>query len=948
MRISFHFGLAAILTAAFAISTRAQPAGAPTKPDELLSAFTITFEQGKYDLAAEYLKAYLATNPTDQQLLDIEKRYGKGAFQNLQAVPKWSDDPATDKAAKDTVKALTDRVRAAADKILRNPDRITKFVNNLGETYEEKIYAINELRRTGDIVVPYLVKAYTGAPTPELAAGILEAIEKLDAASVAGWLAALDGFTPEQRFNVFRAILARSDALSLPSFVETDFTPFLWYLAALPPEEAPALRKLVFDILSQFTPGNVAKQDPVERLTSIARTFYEHRAKFRTATAPGSTGVILWKWDPQKMELLRQENTSLADAEEHYGLRYARWALNRKPDYEPAQRLILAIAAERAVAKVGGDLGRTAPDVHKLLSQAPTPLLADMLTEAMARKKGNLVLALTQSLSERADKTVAAQPPMAKPPLLVRALEYPDVRVQLAAANGLLRAPGQLTPEVRARILEIMKGAAGADTGAAPDSKGMALVVDPNRLRNDSLASLLRFLGYTVEQYTHGRDVLRRLGQGADYDIVLVDRHVPDPQLNDFLSQVRADLKSGGVPVAVVASSDKPLAPTLDGLLLRLAILIAATETEVVEVPPPFVPNIKELGGLNEETRAKRLLQRDSTLRTVARNRQARLQRVIDNSNMFLSDAQRAILKLRIEQVTWAVLGVQYPITPQSSPETAAYVEDFNRRLTLQPSVAPYNSVGMDGLLQRIERLQIDVDEQPVIKERYDRYRAAVDVDSLGIDIGRTRDEAVEAMVAKVVNKYPGVSVIPQPYSRVGFEEDLQKAYADTGRPPRDANEKLAAARLAVDWLRQMATGEIPGFDATAAAAELKTALGSNDLAPIAIDGVAKLNTGDAQQALVNLALSATRPAPIRAKAADAAIRHIQANGKMIPQTQIAALVPLADSEPDADVRAKLTVLKGLLAFDAGNFLQDLQQFQPKPPAPPMPVTPMPAPAEKS
>ena len=52
--------------------------------------------------------------------------------------------------------------------------------------------------------------------------------------TVAGWLAALDGLTPEQRYGVFSSILARPDALKLPEFAETDYTPVLWYLAALP------------------------------------------------------------------------------------------------------------------------------------------------------------------------------------------------------------------------------------------------------------------------------------------------------------------------------------------------------------------------------------------------------------------------------------------------------------------------------------------------------------------------------------------------------------------------------------------------------------------------------------------------------------------------------------------------------------------------------------------
>lgn len=953
MRSLKLFGVVALLTALAAQSISAQ-APPTAKPEELLASFQTTFDQGKFDLAAEYLKAFLATNPSDQQLLDIEKKYGTGAFQNLQAVPKWSDDAAADKAARATVKELTTRVRAAADKILRDPARIQKFVRNLGETYEEKLYAINELRRTGDVVVPYMVAAYGSGATDELKAGILEAITRLDAPSVAGWLAALDGLTPEQRYGVFSAILARRDVLALPNFAETDFTPYLWYLAALPQEEAPALRQLVFSILAQLNASDPRKKDPVDELVRLARTFYEHTAHFRTATKQdsGGSGVILWAWDPAKETLVRNDNVPVSRAEEHYGLRYARWALERKPDDGTAKRLLLALATERAVEKGNfGELSRTAPAVYHLLADAPTPLLSDLLNEALARKRSALALGITQVLADRADKSVAVVPPSPgskpRPPLLVRCLDYPDVRVQIAAANGLLRAPVSLTPEVRARIMTVLKAAASGDTGAAPDSKGQALIVDPNRGRNDSLAALLRSLGYNVEQFVHGRDLLRRIGDSSDFDLVLVDRHVAHPQLNDFLSQLRSDLKSGGVPIAVVASPDKTLRPTLDGLVLRLALLIAATETDSVEIPTPFVPRIDPRADLSEanlKNRAENLVERDNKLGIAAQTRIARLKRVLENSDLLITSAQRSLLNLRIEQVTWAVLALQYPISRESSPLTAAYLAEFTRRLAIQPPIPPYNAIPTDGLMQRVERLHVDVDQQAAVKAKFDALRAAIDVDALGIDIGVTRDLELEAAVARNIKTHPGVGIIPVPFSRVGFEDDLKKVFADNGRQPRDTAEKLAAARTAVGWLQRMATGEVPGFDVKAAEAELRAALASDDLAHPAIEAVVKINTGDAQQALMNVALHVLRPAHIRIHAADATIRHIQTHGKMLPQTQIAALVPLVGTEQNPEVRVKLAVVKGLVAHDAGNFITNLKQFTPQEPAAPAKApAPMPA-----
>jgi hypothetical protein len=216
-----------------------QPPKADQKAMVLYGNFRELMSEGRYDIAANFLKAFLDANPTDAELLEIEKQYGTTAFTGLRTVPKWSDDPAADKAARANVEELVKRARAAADKLLRDPARVMKFIRNLGATYEERVFAEMELRRIGDFAVPYMVNELRITRDTDVYAGILGAIRQLEATTIGGWVAALDGFSPEQQYGVVNAIAGRQDVLDLQGFAQSDLSPFLWRVLAQPKDHSP-------------------------------------------------------------------------------------------------------------------------------------------------------------------------------------------------------------------------------------------------------------------------------------------------------------------------------------------------------------------------------------------------------------------------------------------------------------------------------------------------------------------------------------------------------------------------------------------------------------------------------------------------------------------------------------------------------------------------------------
>lgn len=953
LRVVAAFGLAFTGVVLFGQPVPAQEAakGAPARPGEVYQLFRSHISEGKYDIAALFLQSFLDSAPTDQDFLDIEAKHGTTVFRLLRTIPRWSDDPKLEKKTRENIEALVKRATEATDKLLRNPARVAKYIRNLGESYEEKQFAELELKRTGDYAIPFMVETLKANLNPAVTEGILETIPKLESQTMGGWIAGLDGLSPAQQFTVIAKILEREDVLSLITKAQTDLRPYLWHLAAS--DVSPPLQKYARDVLEKVVAG-AARKLPEAELVAIAKVFADHKANFVGTAASGDgtpSTVPVWTWNAITQKLEKQDAVPVGQADEYYGLRYARWALEKASDYEPAQVLILSLAAERAMDRGKfGELSRTDPTVYRMLADAPTTVLTDLLDRGLVEKRTGLVLALTQVIGDRAEKGPALGNASGKASLLSRGLDYPDPRVQLAAANALLRAPVPVEARLRSKVIEVLRRAAGADPSVQPNAKGQALIADPNRQRADDSAILLRALGYETEIFASGRELLKRTSRASDFDIILIDHHIPNPELADVMANLRADTRAARRPILVVASSDVPTPPSVDQLLLRFALLIAATETDPIGMPDPYVPDIRkteEAQALDRKTIQER---RDDVFRTTLVSRVDRLKRVLETTGLELTSEQKYQLYLRVEQVTAAVLAAEYPLTRESAPRAYTNYLALLKQIGIQPSVPAYKRrVGVDQIMKLIERFEVDVARNKPANDKYETLRARVDGDSLGLTVTPTRDVEAEVRLVKLLKHFAAVRVIGEPVSRFWLESDINAAFQNPADRPRDPAEKKAGAKLAITWLAKMATGEVPGFDAKAASVELIAALRIDETADPAIDGVARFASADAQQGLIALTLTVGRPIPLRTKAADAAIRHVQINGKLTAQPLADGIVDQSGKETDPELRGKLLVLKGLLAPNAKNYVTDLKNYSPPlvPPAPMVPAAPMPDPKPK-
>jgi CheY-like chemotaxis protein len=491
---------------------------------EYWAAMRFEIDVGKFNLAADYLKGFLAKNPTDQELVQIESEEGMSAFLRLLTIPEL----------RDTAKPLIERVTQVAKKARTDPTRIAAFIQNLTATPEERAYAIGELRRAGAAAAPYLVAALQASAGTDAHGAIFEALLRMPDEIVPALMAALGTRDAALQYELIDLFQRRGNVTAVPA---------LWYPSAAA-QVGENVRRKAIEALTYLL-GKPAEKLPEAKiaLTAEANRYYQHRVRF-----PDSAPATVWEWDGSQ---LLSHTTTASEAEEYYGLRYARQALALDPAYGPAQVVFLSLALEKGFERSGIDqpLERGAPDVRDLVREANPVLVNAVLDRALVEHRLPVILGAVRALGDAADVR-ALRPIDQREPALLRALDYPDRRVDLAAADAVLKIPGSSGLTRSSRIVEILRRTAAAD----PVPR--AIVADFNRDRAEQVAAAVRTAGFDPFIAATGREVVQRVTQAADVDVLLVDYAIPDPPLSHLLAQLRQDVFVGHLPILVTVPPD--------------------------------------------------------------------------------------------------------------------------------------------------------------------------------------------------------------------------------------------------------------------------------------------------------------------------------------------------------------------------------------------------------
>jgi hypothetical protein len=173
------------------------------------------------------------------------------------------------------------------------------------------------------------------------------------------------------------------------------------------------------------------------------------------------------------------------------------------------------------------------------------------------------------------------------------------------------------------------------------------------------------------------------------------------------------------------------------------------------------------------------------------------------------------------------------------------------------------------------------------------------------------RHPDVEARLNRLTKPFKLTRVIPEVFSPEMLKDEMKGFFAvqDAKQMEADRNNH---AKTAVEWLRKMAIGELPGYPFAEAESSLRRSLQNPELAAPAIDAVARLASREAQQDIANVILSDQSPV-VRAQAASALVKHIQQRGLMLNDPQRQLLLEKSVSEADLNVRSRLQDLYGVI-----------------------------------
>jgi len=520
----------------------------PEKVPQFWAAIQYEVGVGKFDLAALHLKMLLQKEPAedvDKELLKIEEVEGLSPFLRLQTIRKWSTDPTLQQEAEKNAKILIDRVTAALDKHLSNPERLTKFIKSLdANTLEERQFALMQLNRARERAVPYLVEALRTSVGTPLHYRVVEALLKLDPEIVPPLLETLkaadakDAQDLDLRLTILDILKRRGDKRA---------EPYLWHLSSSK-MYPPQIQNKAKALLAYFLETEPERMPPAKvALTDLAERYYQHKVRFHTGRP-----VRVWPWNGQQLAVQPVQLTP-SQAEEFYGQRYAREALELDPKYQPAQIVLLSSMLERIL---GPDLDQllqkpASPKLQQFLATLDSDLLMLVLERGLNEGNVPVILGTLQALGERGESRAANLTASGTLRGLMRALYFPDRRVQLAAARAMLKMPSSPVPAASTRVVDILS----RFLGAAVNPKALVAFMPPDKAAD--IRKSIKEIGLDPILVQANKEIIDQLRKTADYEAIFMGSAVPMHELPYILANLKGDADQGQIPILLFASQNK-------------------------------------------------------------------------------------------------------------------------------------------------------------------------------------------------------------------------------------------------------------------------------------------------------------------------------------------------------------------------------------------------------
>lgn len=500
----------------------------PTAPEALFDAVVLMVDLERPNLALKYLKQLIQQDPPDAAILRMRDKHGAVAFLELS-----NDDRLQPFATQ-----LLQKMNAAFRRYATDPARIDQLIASLSGDPEERQIALFSLRAAGPVAIPRMLEVVGSSSSAQQRDVILYAISRMGRPVIPALLGAT-----ESPLEAVRSVAI--DALGLLG--DRSVTPWLWY-PAFASDSEPGIRQAARRALARILRGNerfaadVSGYGAVAELQEIALSHFRNVYPW-DLNVDGN--VELWSWDPAAGRLnawtLPPETASLV-----VGSRFAKQALQLSPDRGEIRALFLAMRLAFDAHVAGWDQPLpTGPGTAFNLALLAGPQLAlDTLEFSLKNASPSATLASLQVLSQVGNRGQLSGRNGQSSPIL-QALNYPDFRVQFAAASTILQLDPDREFRGAARVVSILSRALN-DVGSS-----VGLAIDPNPDRAATMAGLLGEMAYDPRLATTGQEGFQVAAERGDVELIVIHAACIRWGLRQTIANLRADARTAGIPIVI-------------------------------------------------------------------------------------------------------------------------------------------------------------------------------------------------------------------------------------------------------------------------------------------------------------------------------------------------------------------------------------------------------------
>ena len=546
----------------------------PKTPEEVFEGVLILVDLGRPDAARPYLERFLKDEPSSELILQLREQHGPAAFLKLSNI----------KELQPLSTRLLEMSNAAFKRYANDPQRLQGLIKDLGGNADEQAVAVDELSRAGEIVVPTLLAALKSPAAERIRDELVYTIVRMGNRAVPPLLAAVASPDPEIQSYAIKALgyIGSSEAI-----------PYLWY-PAIAPEAASEVRATARLALTRLIHGPGRTEVGSLPLTGVVTQLRKAALNYLDPAYPWPRDeqgqVPFWTWDTAA-ENIRLVHVTPQVASSVAGMRFARQALALNPADRDIHVMYLTLALANEVYAAGWKypLPSGPGTAHDLALAAGEDVVTRVVADALEQARPAAVLAGLKVLGQIGSPRLLISTDGRRSPVLA-ALEYPDHRIQFAAASTVM----QIDPTTRfrgsGRVVQVFARAL-ADAGEGARS---TMVIDANSSRGQTVIGMLGDLGYQGVLATTGRDGFTAATERPDLNAILIHANVIRWDLGETLANLRADSRTAGIPILVLGSPE--IRPRIETYLRRFKLLTLIDEPlDTAQLESQFVPYLAAL-----------------------------------------------------------------------------------------------------------------------------------------------------------------------------------------------------------------------------------------------------------------------------------------------------------------------------------------------------------------